>query len=121
MNDKPTEFERQLQQTLEHSLEQLDDNTVDQLQQARQQALLSATANDQFWLRPAMMLAASLVALAVVPWLYLQQDNVGPTTVATVTDPGVNPPPESQDYLQEDPDMLANWEMLAVLGETPDA
>ena len=116
MNDNPDDFQRQLRVTLERSADELDTQTLSALQQARQQALASTKAQRNY--RPAMMIAASLVALILVPWLALQQQDDRAPDFAQLEE---QTPLEEQSYLSEDPDMLADWDMLDAIGEVPDA
>ncbi len=116
MNDEPDDFQRQLRATLDRSADELDPQTLTALQQARQQALASTTARRNY--RPALMIAASLVALILVPWLALQQQNDPAPSFALLEE---QTPLEEQSYLNEDPDMLADWDMLDAIGEVPDA
>lgn len=115
MNNDQDEFSERVRATLDRSTEQLDADTLSQLQQARANALASANARPN--LRPAMMIAASLVALILVPWLALRQPPPS-VDVATLDNAFY---PADQDYLTEDPELLADWEMLDAIGEVPDA
>jgi len=115
MNNDHDEFSDRLRATLDRSVDQLDADTIDALQQARAHALSSGIQKRN--VRPAMMIAASVVALVVVPWLSLQQQDTKPD-IALVDE---MPAPDEQDYLSEDPDLLADWAMLDAIGEVPDA
>lgn len=106
------ELPRRLSQSLDRSLDSLDTETQQALQQIRRDALQPRRRN----LHPAMMIAASLVALVLVPWLALRQPDV---TTQIATDESIMP--ADTGYLSEDPDLLADWEMLDAIGEVPDA
>lgn len=110
MTDKPDELQQQLRVTLDRSADALDPQAVSALQQARQQALAGTPVRRNY--RPAMMMAASLVALILAPWLALQQQKDSAPDFVQL---------EEQNYLNEDPDMLADWDMLDAIGEVPDA
>lgn len=105
-----TEEDRRLQQTLarslDRSLDELDEHTLQQLQQIRLQAQQPPR---RAW-RPAMAVAASILLLVAIPWS-LHQPSAPQTPAALFTD----------HYLSEDPEMLADWEMLDAIGEVPDA
>jgi hypothetical protein len=116
MTDNSDELQRQLRATLDRSADELDPQTLSALQQARQQALASTQARRNY--RPAMMIAASLVALILAPWLALQQQEDSAPDFAQLEEQRY---PEEQSYLSEDPDMLADWDMLDAIGEVPDA
>jgi len=110
MSSEPDDFQRQLRQTLDRSVEQLDADTRADLQRARARALTQAAPRNR--LRPAMAVAASLVALVLVPWLALREPAITTPDLALHDDSA---------YLAEDPDMLATWDMLDAIGEVPDA
>lgn len=109
MTPDHNELSRRLSQSLERSLDSLDADTQQALQQIRRDALQPPRRHN---LRPAMMIAASLVALVLVPWLALRQPEVAPDESVLAAE---------NSYLSEDPDLLADWEMLDAIGEVPDA
>lgn len=146
------ELERRIAGTLERSTHTLDADTQQQLQQLRRSALqVKATHR----LRPALMIAASVVALVLVtlvsqPWRTARapQDLLGqhglpdevpaeltaqlpdefsPVTTASnahgndTNGSDTNDSNGSDSYLGEDPELLADWEMLDAIGEVPDA
>lgn len=114
------ELPRRLSQSLDRSLDSLDTETQQALQQIRRDALQPRRRN----LHPAMMIAASLVALVLVPWLALRQPDVTTQMATQVTTPVATDEsimPADTGYLSEDPDLLADWEMLDAIGEVPDA
>lgn len=122
MTDNPDELQRQLRATLDRSADALDPQTLSALQQARQQALASTQARRNY--RPAMMIAASLVALILAPWLALQQQEDSAPDFAQLEEQNYLEEQrylEEKSYLNEDPDMLADWDMLDAIGEVPDA
>lgn len=111
------ELPRRLSQSLDRSLDSLDTETQQALQQIRRDILQPPRRNN---LRPAMMIAASLVALVIVPWLALRQPEVAPDMATDMTTDTFDLAAENS-YLSEDPDLLADWEMLDAIGEVPDA
>ncbi|MAR91906.1 MAG: DUF3619 family protein [Pseudomonadota bacterium] len=106
MSEAHDKLARTLAKTLDQSLEQLDQDTLQQLRAAREQA--QATRR-RLW-RPALASAAALVLLVSGSWFLSQQQH-----------PGGQQPSLADSYLSEDPQMLADWEMLAAIGESPDA
>lgn len=110
MSSEPDDFQRQLRQTLDRSVEQLDADTRADLQRVRARALTQVAPRNR--LRPAMAVAASLAALVLVPWLALREPAITTPDLALHDDSA---------YLAEDPDMLATWDMLDAIGEVPDA
>ena len=108
MNPEQDELSRRISATLDRSVEELDADTQLQLQQLRRSALQPRQRN----YRPAMMVAASLAALILVPWLALHQPAPVPEDAGLVDD---------NSYLNVDPEMLSDWEMLDAIGEVPHA
>ena len=106
MTDDDPGFQKKLADTLERSLEKLDEGTLQQLQTIRQQV---QQPTRRHW-RPAVAVAASVLMAVALPWLIQKQ-----------------PPAKEQglmfgeSYLSVDPDMLADWDMLEAIGEVPDA
>lgn len=109
MKPNHDELPSRLSQSLERSLDSLDAETQQALQQIRRDALQPPRRNN---LRPAMMIAA----LVIVPWLALRQPDVTPDMATDAFDLTAE-----NSYLSEDPELLADWEMLAAIGEVPDA
>lgn len=110
MNSDNDEFSRRIAATLDRSAEHLDGDTRQQLQLARQQALAGSRFKQYY--RPALAIAAGVMALMVAPWLTWQQLHQNTPTVTMVDDGG---------YLNEDPELLSDWDMLDAIGESPDA
>lgn len=113
MKPNHDELPSRLSQSLERSLDSLDAETQQALQQIRRDALHPPRRNN---LRPAMMIAA----LVIVPWLALRQPDVTPDMATDMTTDAFDLAAENS-YLSEDPELLADWEMLAAIGEVPDA
>jgi len=93
-------------QTLDKSLLDIDEETRLQLQQARQKALLAAVQRKKNTQRVAWVTtaaAASIAAVIILPNMQLS----------------VTPSPEFDDlsYLQVDPQLLEDMDMLMVMGE----
>ena len=108
------EFSRDIVNRLEQSLDQLDPEIQQQLDMARRKAQQPAS---RYW-QPA--LAAMIGLLLLFPlWQVWQQH------WTSVTSPVVSVPPPvlemEQSYLTVEPQLLADWEMLEVIGEIPDA
>ena len=147
------ELERRLAATLERSAHTLDADTQQQLQDVRRAALATKGARHH---RPALMIAASVVALVLVTlvsqsWRTTRapQDLLGqhsmsgevpaqlPDELARVTadsnandsnangndtnSSDTNDSNGSDSYLGEDPELLADWDLLDAIGEVPDA
>ena len=106
MNPEQHEFSRRVSATLDRSVEELDADTARQLQAVRQAALQPRQHN----YRPAMMIAASLVALILVPWLTLHHPDKPAARPNVAADSA---------YLSVDPQMLSDWDMLDAIGEVP--
>ncbi|HAG93264.1 MAG: hypothetical protein CMK83_25440 [Pseudomonadales bacterium] len=105
MNDDDSRLQQQLSNTLDHSLEQLDERTLQQLQQIRQQA---QRPSKRQW-RPALAMAASILLMIAVPWIMHKPPASDPSLLL------------GEHYLSVEPDMLADWEMLEAIAEVPDA
>ncbi len=112
------EFYKRIANTLDHSVEQLEQSTSEQLRVARERALSSAQQPSQQhypqpllrqW-KPAIAMAAMLVLMIGFSWFTLKP--------ASRTAPH---PVFTESYLSVEPEMLADWEMLDVIGEEPDA
>ena len=151
------ELERRLADSLERSTHTLDADTQQQLQDVRRAALATKGARHH---RPALMIAASVVALVLVtlvsqPWRTTRapQDLLGqhsmsgelpaqlpaelPDELPRVTagsnandsnangndtnSSDTNDSNGSDSYLGEDPELLADWDLLDAIGEVPDA
>lgn len=110
MNHDDDELRQRLGATLERSTRQLDDDTVQSLAQVRQQALAGSSGLGRY--RPALA-AAVVMALVATPWLVLQSPPDAEPVQASA--------PQDLEFLNEDPDMLATWDMLEAIGEVPDA
>lgn len=133
-------LEHRIAATLDRSTHTLDATTQQQLQQLRRTALQQTPpkADRQ---RVALMIVASVVALLLVtlvsqPWRsaltpqdgtgqIVAQDAAAPVTghrIAEISSTDNNRPDDSADsYLNEEPDLLADWDMLDAIGEVPDA
>lgn len=129
--------------TLERANTQLDPAVVERLHQLRQQAVQASRSplhrdvaeqrfpyakTSMFSHRFAMaaMLALCALMLGVSHHLLPARSDTGllANTARPALIPGTNPSNESVmplDAWDEDPQMLADWEMLYVLGDEPDA
>jgi hypothetical protein len=105
MNQEPQDLEHRLSNTLDRSLQQLDDNTLQQLSDIRH----SVQHAPKRHYRAGIAIAASVALMVLVPWLTLTQPDV-PSRHKSV----------AEDYLSVDPQMLVDWEMLEAIGELPD-
>lgn len=105
-SERDEQFSRQVAESLERSLDDLDEHTLAQLSRARRTAVNHRSYKRE-WIG-GLAVAASVAALVVVPM-------VGQFDQA-------NPQPDAQDlnmsYMQEDPQMLLDMEMLLVIGES---
>ena len=105
-SERDEQFSRQVADSLERSLDDLDEHTLAQLARARRTAINHRSYKRE-WIG-GLAVAASVAALVVVPM-------VGQFDQA-------NPQPDAQDlnmsYLQEDPQMLLDMEMLLAIGES---
>ncbi len=99
--DRDDELSKRLADTLERSLDSIDSATLMHLAHARQEALGRRTRLRRTVV--GLALAASVAAVAVVPW-YVQQR-------ATTADADLS-------YLAVDPQMLSDMDMLLALGES---
>ncbi|MFA7556120.1 MAG: DUF3619 family protein [Spongiibacteraceae bacterium] len=93
--------------TLKRSGAHLDTTITTQLAAARQQALTTAQPKP---MQSKLAIAASVLAIAVTPWLLSIDSNTGSNTNTMDND--------SLSYLSVDPEMLDTMEMLSVLGES---
>ncbi len=128
--DDQSQLERRITATLERSTHALDAETQQQLQQLRRAALQQTPASTDK-LRPALMIAASVIALVLVtlatqPWrsALSPQDGPGQIAVQDAAAPATrhsSAADSSDSYLDEEPDLLADWDMLDAIGEAPDA
>lgn len=106
MTDDDPGFQKKLADTLDRSLDDLDEDTLQQLQSIRLQA---QQPTRRHW-RPAVAVAASVLMMLALPWLIQKQ--------TPATEPGLM---LGENYLSVEPDMLADWDMLEAIGEVPDA
>ena len=95
---------------LDQSIEQLDPEVTKALEQRRKQALHAG--------RPAIpqpfLIAASLAAFLILPWLMFKSGNEAqPLSAAQPTSLSS----AAEASLVTDPDFLNNWEMLDAIGE----
>lgn len=111
MIDDDSKLQHRLADTLERSLDELDEQTVQQLQSIR----LQVQQPQQHRWRPALAIAASILVMVAIPWMMQK-----PGTTA-VPAPLAGAPLAVESYLTVDPEMLADWEMLEAIGEVPDA
>lgn len=112
-----------LADTLDRAERQLDPTVIRQLAQRRQQALAGAAVANTFpryrrfdtrqWGALAAMVSLCALMLGVSHSLLPGQ--------ASVANRLAGQPPLAPDYWTEEPDMLADWEMLDAIGEDPDA
>lgn len=98
--DSNDELGRRLAATLERSLDDIDADALAHLAAARRHALGQRRKLKQ--VVGGFALAAGVAAIAVMPWLSQQRSN----TVAT----------HDTSYLSVDPQLLADMDMLEVLG-----
>lgn len=105
-----TELTDHVTRILDQSVEQLDPEVMDELQQRRKQALHAGQRNRS---QP-LLIAASLAAFLILPWMMLTsgKDTQG-------LSPGTAPDLSSatEATFVTDPDFLNNWEMLDAIGE----
>ncbi|RLU01881.1 hypothetical protein [Ketobacter sp.] len=106
MTDEDRRLQQALARSLDRSLDELDEHTLQQLQQIRLQAQQPPR---RAW-RPALAAAASILLLIAIPWS-LQQPAAPEQAAALFSD----------HYLSVDPELLADWDMLEAIGEVPDA
>lgn len=138
MNPRSSPLADTLADTLERANAQLDPAVVERLAQLRQQALQTAASplpsgvgtvrlkTSVFpphyqWAAMAAMVALCALMLGVTHSLLPQRSPTGllASGSPTAITPEANPLPT--DAWAEDPQMLADWEMLDALGEEPDA
>ncbi len=115
MTDDDSKLQKQLADTLDRSLNDLDEHTMQQLQDIRLQAQRPPRRH---W-RPALAAAASILVMIAVPWL------VHKTPTQDISpkfgEPVLSSSMFGDSHLSVDPEMLAEWEMLEAIGEVPDA
>lgn len=99
--DRDDELSKRLADTLERSLDSIDSATLMHLAHARHEALGRRTRLRRTVV--GLALAASVAAVAVVPW-YVQQRAVKADA--------------DMSYLAVDPQMLSDMDMLLALGES---
>ena len=95
---------------LDQSIEQLDPEVTEALEQRRKQALRAG--------RPAipqpLLMAASLAAFLILPWMMFKSGHevqpLSPGQPASLSS-------TAEASLVTDPDFLNNWEMLDAIGE----
>lgn len=107
MSDPEDELARRIARTLDRSLDRLDPAVLDSLHAARR-AAQAAPAHRRRWMAASFAAAAGLAALAIVPWL-LREPALAPA------------PPQVVMYLDVDPGLLENLELLEAIGDEPDA
>lgn len=118
MNSKDEQFVKQLVDTLENSTTQLDSDVKARLASLRREALNSPTQQQKhrrYVSQPRVLAAVVTVCVITVgisQWLKLQEHS-RTTTVAMS--------PATSEYWQEDPALLADWEMVDTLGDDPNA
>lgn len=108
MRPSDNDINLSIAKTLEHSLGQIDADTALQLQHARKLAL--AQTIKKRW--SAAIAAGSIAAAVILSWSLVFQPIHQDTELQAST---------THVYLQEDPQIVANWEMLLAIGEAPDA
>ena len=113
----PTEedkkLSRQLADALERSLDDIDEQTLLQLRQARTKALEHPWHKRQ--VVGGLALAASVAALVIIPMSGNFVDSVNPDLDSIHA---ANEWDSNLSYLQEDPQMLLDMEMLLAIGES---
>lgn len=104
---------RELVESLERSLDELDQETLLQLRQARAQALEHPWRKRQ--VIGSLAVAASVAALVIIPMSgsLVESVNHDPQDIYTANEWDGN-----LSYLQEDPQMLLDMEMLLAIGES---
>lgn len=119
MNTKDEQFVKQLVDTLENSNTQLDPDVKARLASLRREALNSSAQQQpkhrRYVSQPRVLAAVVTVCVITVgisQWLKLQEHS-RTTTVAMS--------PATSEYWQEDPALLADWEMVDALGDDPNA
>jgi hypothetical protein len=109
-HEQDEQLSRQVADSLERSLDNLDELTLAQLARARKRALVDRAHKRQ--VIGGLALAASVAALVVVPMAGNFMGTFDP----------VNPAVDSLDagmsYLEEDPQMLLDMDMLLAIGES---
>lgn len=111
-SERDEQLSRQLADSLERSLDDLDEHTLAQLARARRAAVNQRSPRFESIGRREWMgglaVAASVAALVVVPMVgQFDQANTSPDATDL-----------NMSYLQEDPQMLLDMEMLLAIGES---
>ena len=105
-SERDEQLSRQVADSLERSLDDLDEHTLAQLARARRTAINHRSYKRE-WMG-GLAVAASVAALVVVPMVgQFDQTSHQPDDL----DPNMT-------YLQEDPQMLLDMEMLLAIGES---
>ena len=105
-SERDEQLSRQLADSLDRSLDDLDEYTLAKLARARQ-AAVSQRSYKREWMG-GLAVAASVAALVVVPM-------AGKFDRAELK---LDPMDATMSYLQEDPQMLLDMEMLLAIGES---
>lgn len=106
LSARDIELSRRIAAALNRSAGELDADIRAQLAVRRHEALSRSRSRRVVM---GMALAASLVAIVATPWvLHRSASSTVPATVSS-----------DMDYLSVDPQMLADMDMLQVLGESP--
>lgn len=105
-SERDEQFSRQVADSLERSLDDLDEHTLAQLARARRTAINHRSYKRE-WMG-GLAVAASVAALVVVPMVgQFDQTSHQPDDLDL-----------NMTYLQEDPQMLLDMEMLLAIGES---
>jgi hypothetical protein len=105
-SERDEQFSRQVADSLERSLDDLDEHTLAQLARARRTAINHRSYKRE-WIG-GLAVAASVAALVVVPMVgQFDQTSHQPDDLDL-----------NMTYLQEDPQMLLDMEMLLAIGES---
>ncbi len=98
---------------LDQSLDALEPEVCDELARMRQQALQSRRRLPQ-----PLLIAASLAAFVILPWMMLTTGQSTDTTAVNSIGVAASGLTDSEEAsLMTDPDFLNNWEMLDAIGE----
>lgn len=123
MNAPDVSLASQLAETLDHAQTRLDPAVTERLRQIRQQALAqrSVMARTSAWpaygYRQWSVYAATVALCALMLGVSHHLLPQGKRTDILASQPKA----QVQEYWMEDPQMLADWELLDVIGEDPDA
>lgn len=109
-HEQDEQLSRQVADSLERSLDNLDELTLAQLARARKKALVDHAHKRQ--VIGGLALAASVAALVVVPMAGNFVGTFDPVNRA------VDSLDASMSYLEEDPQMLLDMDMLLAIGES---